>query len=407
MKLRSYIKRPRAVVDAPWKVAALCAAYSWPTGLAGGGAIGIVELGGGWVASDIQAFCTANSLPMPNMTDVSVDGTKNTPTAGDDSPDVEVALDIEVAAAAYFAATGKPATIRVYWAQDIATAVSRAAQDGCAVCSISWGAAESQWSAAEAQAMEAAAQAATAAGMVVFAAAGDNDADDSTTSAQVDCPASCPHVVACGGTLKPQGGVESVWNDDSNPSDPSGEGTGGGYSAVFPAQSWQVGAPAAPAALGRMVPDLAAAADPSTGYEIYCHGTAMVVGGTSAVAPLYAGLFAALGKGLGFVGPKLWANRSAFVDITTGGNGLYKASQGPDPCTGLGVPVGTALAALFVPAAQPAPAPSPAPTSPPTLAAALAAVQAAVASGAPLEDRDQVVATVGAALTPLWPAATT
>jgi hypothetical protein len=110
----------------PWNVPDLCHAYNWPTGLAGGGVIAIVELGGGWVQSDMDQFFHGINQPVPNITDVSVDGTQNTPDPGPNSADGEVALDIEVAAAAYYVATGKPATIRMYWAQDIASAVRAA-----------------------------------------------------------------------------------------------------------------------------------------------------------------------------------------------------------------------------------------------------------------------------------------
>ncbi|HET6170621.1 MAG TPA: hypothetical protein VFE01_10600 [Terracidiphilus sp.] len=96
-----------------------------------------------------------------------------------------------------------------------------------------------------------------------------------------------------------------------------------------------------------MVPDVSADADPATGYEVFIHGEQTVVGGTSAVAPLYAGLFASFGRKLGFVTPKLWSNRKAFNDITVGGNGFYNAAPGPDPCTGVGTLIGTGIAALF------------------------------------------------------------
>ncbi len=122
-------KDPKAAAATSWNVPDLCAAYNWPTGTPGGGVIAIVELGGGWVASDIDAFFKSVGQPTPSITDVSVDGTKNTPnqsgSAGDD--DYEVALDIEVSGAAYYAATGQAATIRVYWSQDIGTAVQKAA----------------------------------------------------------------------------------------------------------------------------------------------------------------------------------------------------------------------------------------------------------------------------------------
>jgi kumamolisin len=343
---------PEAPVPAaPWSVPDLCTAYNWPAGLAGGGVIAIVELGGGWVQSDIDAYFSGIGQPSPQITDVSVDGTTNSPNqnvGSADDPDYEVALDIQVSGAAYFAATGKAATIRMYWSQDIASAVQKAASDGCDVCTISWGSDEANWGTAPAQQMESAAAAATASGTIVFAAAGDNDSSDGgPTPANVDCPSSCPHVVGCGGTYKTTA-EETVWND--NPGETNGEGTGGGYSTIFPVQAFQVGAPLAPAGAtgsGRMVPDVCADADPNTGYEIYVHGASSIVGGTSAVAPLYAGLFAACGTKLGFVTPKLWLNQKAFNDITVGGNGFYNAGPGPDPCSGIGSPIGTSIAALF------------------------------------------------------------
>jgi kumamolisin len=338
----------------PWNVPDLCKAYNWPANLAGGGVIAIVELGGGWVQSDISAFFQPiGQSAAPQITDVSVDATKNNPNqsvGAADDPDIEVALDIEVAGAAYFAATGKAATIRVYWSQSIDTAVQKAAEDGCAVCSISWGADEALWGTSAVEAMESVAEAATSMGMVVFGATGDNDSSDGgPTPANVDAPSSCPHVVACGGTNKTST-TETVWND--NPGTTDGHGTGGGYSTVFPVQAFQIGAPPAPAdsqsGSGRMVPDVCADADPNTGYTIFVHGSTEVIGGTSAVAPLYAGLFASFGTKLGFVTPKLWQNQGAFNDITQGSNGMYDAAPGPDACSGIGSPIGTRIAALFV-----------------------------------------------------------
>jgi kumamolisin len=357
-KLRSQARRlspflaSQAATAITWSVPDLCSAYNWPTGLPGGGIIALIELQGGWVASDLDAASQALGQPAPSVTDVSVDGTHNSPNQGvgsSNDPDIEVALDIQIAAAAYFTATGHAATIRVYWAQDIAPAVARAAQDGCDVCSISWGADEAIWGAQAAADMESAAADATAKGMIVFAASGDNDSSDGgSTPANVDVPASCPHVIGCGGTSKTRTS-EVVWND--NPEATNGEGTGGGYSTVFPPQSWQIGAPAPPtgtsAGTGRLVPDVAANADPNTGYNVYVHGSTVVAGGTSAAAPLYAGLFAALGTKMGFVSPTLWQNQAAFHDITVGDNGYYAAAVGPDPCSGIGSPIGARIANLF------------------------------------------------------------
>ena len=356
-KSRPYFKlrnefRPALAGAQAWTLPALCTAYKWPTNNRGGGVIAIVELGGGWVMSDMNSFFQSIGQPVPSITDISVDGTTNSPNqnvGSSDDADLEVALDIQVAGAAYYAATGQAATIRVYWAQDIAAAVRKAATDGCDVCTISWGSDEANWGSTGAQEMETAAAGATIAGMVVFAASGDNDSSDGgSTPANVDCPSSCPHVVGCGGTYK-TATEETVWNN--NPGQTNGEGTGGGYSTIFPPQSFQVGAPKPPAGTtfgtGRMVPDVAADADPNTGYAVFVHGAETVVGGTSAVAPLFAGLFASFGKKLGFVTPKLWANPKAFNDITSGSNGLYSAGPGPDACSGLGSPIGSSIAALF------------------------------------------------------------
>lgn len=355
-KCHPYFKRRRRELAAreaagagPWTVPDLCSAYNWPTNLSGGGVIAIVELNGGWVKSDMESFFASIGQPMPQITDVSVDGTQNNPNQhlGDPrDPDYEVALDIQVAAAAYYAATNKPAVLRIYWASDIAPAVQAAAADGCDVCSISWGADEALWGRTAAEQMEAAAKDATAKGMIVFAASGDNNSGDGgPTPANVDVPSSCPHVVGCGGTTKTRT-TETVWNNDPGKTD--GEGSGGGYSTIFPVQSFQKDAPPPPeTGLGRMVPDVAADADPNTGYSIVVHGEQSIEGGTSAVAPLYAGLFAAFGNKLGFVTPKLWLNRDCFNDITQGDNGAYQAGPGPDPCTGLGSPIGTKLAALL------------------------------------------------------------
>ena len=71
------------------------------------------------------------------------------------------------------------------------------------------------------------------------------------------------------------------------------------------------------------------------------------LGGTSAVAPLYAGLFAAFGRKFGYVTPTLWLNQTCFNDITSGDNGFYRARVGPDPCSGIGTPIADKLAALF------------------------------------------------------------
>ena len=345
--MRPYIKRsvlPNS--NGTWKVRTLCAAYEWPRNLSGRGRIAIVELGGGWVSSDLATFFSRNSLPVPVVADISVDGTKNSPGIDPDS-DGEVTLDIEVAGASYAFATGVAAEIRVYWAADIAPAIARIAADGWAdVITISWGSDEANWQPGQVAALREAVAQATAAGMIVLAAAGDNDSSDGgPTPANVDLPASDPEVIACGGTSKTARG-EVVWNN--NPGRSNGEGTGGGFSTLYGEQIWQTGAPSPPPGLGRMVPDISANADPETGYDVVIAGQDTAIGGTSAVAPLFAGLFAACGSKLGWITGKLWADPGAFVDIIRGNNGTYHALVGPDACSGLGAPMGGALAQLLV-----------------------------------------------------------
>ena len=379
-----YFKRPNPTLAprlagkaGPWDIGDLCKAYNWPTNQPGGGVIAIVELDGGYTTADMTAFFARIGQPGPGITNVSIDGASRRPNLhiGETSdPDIEVTMDIQVAAAAYSIATGKAADIRVYWAPNrpgaIAKAVRQAVADGCDTCSISWGADEGIWKGWSTSDqhyiadMEDAAKTAAAAGMIVFAASGDNDANDGGSNpANVDVPSSCPSVVGCGGTTKTRSD-EKVWNNTPGKSD--GDGTGGGYSDYFAPPAWQANAPQnGQDPPRRMVPDVAANADPGTGYNLLVHGAYTNFGGTSAVAPLYAGLFAAFGRKLAPISATLWAHAECFTDIVIGDNGLYQAAPGPDPCTGLGVPIGTKLAAMFArtaaqpprPAAAAAPAP--------------------------------------------------
>ena len=224
------------------------------------------------------------------------------------------------------------------------------------VISISWGGPESSWTAQAMSALDAACQSAAALGITITVAAGDNGSSDGATGNNVDFPASSPHVLACGGTkLIGSGGTitsEVVWNEQA-----SNEGaTGGGVSNVFPLPSWQANAnvPASSVSTGgRGVPDVAGDADPVTGYQVRVDGKSMVIGGTSAVAPLWAGLIALNnqqnGKSAGFLQPQIYAAKasSAFNDIVSGNNGAFSAGPGWDACTGLGSPIGVKLIALL------------------------------------------------------------
>ena len=212
--------------------------------------------------------------------------------------------------------------------------------------------------------MDQAFQAAAALGVTVYCASGDNGANDfpSGPGAQpgnhADFPASSPHVVGCGGTRISVANnaitSEVVWND------PGGGATGGGYSALFPTPAWQTSAVQGGK---RGVPDVSGDASPASGYAVRVDGQNTVFGGTSAVAPLWAGLTALVnqktGRPLGFANPALYGVSTAsggFHDITQGNNNGFNAAPGWDPCTGLGRPDGAKLlpALAYKPATAPA-----------------------------------------------------
>ena len=350
------IAYPRAVATAftPLQVAEL---YAFPANANGAGqTIALIELGGGYAASDLATYFAGLGVGAPNVVSVGVDGATNAPTGDANSADGEVQLDIDVAGA-----IAPGATIVVYFApntdQGFLDAITTAIHDLTYrpdIISISWGSAESVWTQQALTNFDAAFADAALAGITVCCAAGDNGSADGVSDGQahVDFPASSPHVLACGGTSLRAAGTaiaaESVWNDGSG-----GGATGGGISAVFPVPSWQANAAIPPSVnpggtAGRGVPDVAGDADPATGYRVRIDGADTVVGGTSAVAPLWAALVARLNqlanKPLGFLNPLLYAHTGALRDITSGSNGAYHAGPGWDACTGLGTPSGAELA---------------------------------------------------------------
>jgi kumamolisin len=234
------------------------------------------------------------------------------------------------------------------------------------VISISWGSAEPNWTSQAVSAMNSALQDAISLNVAVFVAAGDNLSTDSLTdgAVHVDFPASSPYAIGCGGTRLDAAGTqindEVVWNDGTS-------GTGGGISALFPVPSFQqtltLPPNASTGATGRGVPDVAGNASPETGYSIVVNGQTETVGGTSAVAPLWAGLTALINQQnaapAGFFLPTLYANAAtAMRQITSGtnvpsdGSPGYTAGPGWNACTGLGVPNGAAVASVLAPAAS-------------------------------------------------------
>lgn len=343
--------------------------YDFPltAGMGAGQCIAIIELGGGFRAQDNVLAFNAMGLAPPTIIPISVSGGINQPGA-DPNADGEVALDIQVVGGA---APG--ATIAVYFApnttQGFVDAITRAVHDQNnrpSVISISWGSAESRWTSQARRAMDSACADAVRLGVTVLAASGDDLATDGIDDgrAHVDFPASSPFVVGCGGTRVDvtQSKIvgEMAWNT-------GGSGTGGGISDFFALPAYQSAANIPRSVngqhIGRGVPDVAGDGDPNSGYQIVVNSVGGTIGGTSAVAPLWAGLIAlineACGHPVGFVHPLLYGNPKAFRDITQGNNknggGVgYVAGSGWDACTGLGAPVGSKILQLFKGGSSPA-----------------------------------------------------
>jgi kumamolisin len=364
--------------------------YNFPPGVDGTGqCIAIMEYGGGYSTADLKTYFSELGIPMPIISNISIDGGSNSPTGDPNSADGEVCLDIEVVGAIV-----PGANIVVYFApntdQGFIDSISAAVHDNInkpSVISISWGGPEkyeSSWSPQTIMTLDQIFQEAATCGVTVCCSAGDDGSSDlhlkppdpcvpaecvSNPSAcyesddnllHADFPGSSPHVLCCGGTrLEGQGSTitnEVVWNEGL-----CGGATGGGVSDEFGLPEYQANANVPPSAnpggnIGRGVPDVAGDADPSTGYQVRIDGQQIPIGGTSAVAPLWAGLIALfnqkLGKPVGYLNPVLYslpANTNAFHNITVGNNdirgnnGTYQASTGWNACTGLGSPNGANL----------------------------------------------------------------
>jgi kumamolisin len=331
--------------------------YGFPDGDGARECVALIELGGGYRLPDLAKYLAKLQLPLPTVVPVSVDHATNRPTGDPSGPDGEVMLDLEVVSC-----VAPRATLAVYFAPNteagFVNAVTTAIHDvrrRPSVLSIGWGSPEEAWSPQAIRALDAAFQDAAVLGVSVVVASGDGGSADGLADGKdhVDFPASSPHVLACGGTtLRTSNGLfqsETVWN-----SAPGDGAAGGGVSHVFPIPQWQRGLSVQRdehrvRLTMRGVPDVSADADPGTGYEVRVDGYDAVVGGTSVVAPLWAGLIARINGRtlvkLGYLNPLLYAHGEAFHDVTSGDNGDYHATSGWDACTGLGSPIGHRIAA--------------------------------------------------------------
>jgi len=357
--------------------------------------VAVFELDG-YQSSDVTQYLQTYNLGTPNISNVLVDGTTGSAGAGA----IEVELDIEVVAA-----MAPKANQIVYegpnTTQGVNDTYNKIVTDNKAqITTISWGECETASGAAELQTLDTIFKQGAAQGIAMYAASGDSGAYDcNDTSLAVDSPAGDPYITAVGGTnLQLSGsayGSESVW---SNPTDtqrsPQGAGGGGGLSSTFAQPSWQTG-PGVKNQYSngkREVPDVSADADPATGYSVYCTVSAsgcpssgwIVVGGTSAAAPLWAGSTATINEYLqkqgksrmGFANPVLYGLFNGqepfppFHDVTSGNNLFYPSTTGYDMASGIGSPdiynIARDIAGGSVPNPTPTPSPTPNPTNTPT-----------------------------------------
>jgi kumamolisin len=354
--------------------------YNFPAGNGTGQTIGIYEMQtsdaqgnpvpAGYTVSDltgsIQAF--GGNLKVPQPIDVSVDGVTNSGQS-----DGETGLDITVAGA-----IAQGAKIAVYFTGGTSQSILHALQAMIhpnpgdpqpSILSISYGwgpddESADSFSDQEYTQLDQLFQDAANLSITVLVSSGDSGAFiASNTQAQTSYPATEPWVTACGGTTV--GNVngtafdEYVWNDTGA----GGHGaTGGGISAHFTTvPSFQANANlpkrVGTNTVGRGIPDLAGNASENSGYlQVIGGQPAQSVGGTSAVAPLYAGLIAIinanLGAPAGFLNPVLYSAKGVFRNVSSppgpANNSFgkvtgYPATNGWNACTGLGSVNGTAL----------------------------------------------------------------
>lgn len=357
----------------------LAPVYDFPEANAEQQCIGLLEFGGGVETSDVTGYFGKIGSPAPSVQVVAVDGVSSDP-AGDPDSTGEVMLDVDVAGA-----LGAGAKLAVYFStfdeKGLVDCLSKVVNDSAndpSVVSISWGWDENEafnnegvvWSAAAIQHCNQSFLAAAQLGITVCVSTGDDGSEAQMRDgrAHVNFPATSPYVLAVGGTTlhvrKTAKGAsnvtETVWNDG-----PSGGGTGGGVSDVTPRPAWQAGKVAASINpghfAGRAIPDVAANADPATGYLTMSGGRMQIVGGTSASSPLWASLIArinaSLGARVGNFNALLYSSfgpKGVLRDVTSGDNdvegllhGQYKAGPGWDACTGWGVPDGQKLLAAL------------------------------------------------------------
>lgn len=336
-----------------YSVLEIAESYNFPDGDGEGQTIGIVELGGQVEQGDLEKFFAEYNTPIPEIQIV------GKPTTTPINDNVEVTADIQVAGI-----LAPKAKFVIYYGTTILEAMKVALADTenkLTVISISWAGSELGYSQQEIIELNNVFHEASLKGITVVGASGDNGALNNKTYANVNVPVNSPYVLACGGTktyiTDDKIAVEVVWNESTQQSQ---IGSGGGFSQRIAEQQYQKKSSQAYIekfpqfepyykAGGRGIPDIAANAADASGYSIVFQGKWVKVGGTSLATPLWAALITRmnqnLGYRLGFINPYLYElmGSSSFHQILEGNNNLYVASEGWNPCTGLGTPNGKEL----------------------------------------------------------------
>lgn len=344
----------------------VCVAYQFPSKL--GTPVkktiyGIISLGGDFSPSDIAVYCAVKGWPVPNLTVIPVGGV--TITSDPNGANVENMSDVEMILQAWHTAyPTEVCDIIAGVGPNIGTGIAQVAQvlhdSGVTDMSCSWGAAEPEWASSDRAATESVWITIQTSGGTIEAASGDSSLDDNESSPSNDYPSGSANVWSVGGTnlsITNTGTYlsEKAWGDGLA----GDEGGGGGYDAITPIPAWQVGVVAG---TRRGSPDSSANCDPNSGYQVYCDGAWIIIGGTSLSSPLTCGLFGvirAMGGNLSNYRAALYAARkTAFRDIILGSNGS-PAVAGYDIATGNGSPNGPGIVAALSGAVTPPPPPPP------------------------------------------------
>lgn len=334
---------------------AVAKAYNFPEGRSlEKQTVAIIQLGGSFNPQDILDYCDKHGYIKPELYIETVDNAVLEYT-GPNGADGEVCLDTCVVAA-----VAQGVRIVNIFAPNSESGFAHAIESALdhdlkpCVISISWGAPITRWTVKGRSMMDSAMKRAAAIGIPIFVASGDLGSRNGTDKAVVDYPSSSPWAIGCGGThliTNPDGTrkFEKAWT--------LGDGrgsTGGGHTDLYEKPDYQKicengTCPMLGGVKGRAVPDVSGNADPGTGYDIIADGVSMTVGGTSAVSPLYAALWAIICSRLDV--DCLWDlnaheilyGHAVTVDVVGGENGDYQCTTNYDLCTGLGVLNGEAL----------------------------------------------------------------